>query len=144
MSLPKQKYRELLFQILFSLDFHEKKDPAFADTISKEFKITKKTAFNLIDQAFLIVAKLSDIDALITEASTSYDFERISKTELNILRLALYEMLYEEDIPIKVSIAEAIRLTRKFGTRDSANFINAILDDIYKSQNLSKEPETEK
>lgn len=74
---------------------------------------------------------------MITEHSTSYEFERIPRIERNVLRLGVYEIMYDSDIPPKVAIAEAIRLTRKFATPESATFVNAILDSILKSIHVS-------
>jgi N utilization substance protein B len=71
------------------------------------------------------------IDEKITSLSPDYSFARISRVEKTILRLGVYEILFDDLIPPLVAISEAIRLTRKFGTPESARFVNAILDRVY-------------
>ncbi|MGE4296595.1 MAG: transcription antitermination factor NusB [Desulfovibrionaceae bacterium] len=73
-------------------------------------------------------ANLDDLDALVTRFSQHWKVARIAKTELTILRLALYEMRYRADIPLKVAINEAIELAKQFGDDNSHGFINGILD----------------
>ncbi|MCS7281230.1 MAG: transcription antitermination factor NusB [Desulfobacterota bacterium] len=73
------------------------------------------------------------IDRLIREASKNWSLERITLVDRNILRIAIYEMLYLEDVPPLVAIDEAIELGKKYGNEDSGDFINGILDSIFKS-----------
>ena len=73
---------------------------------------------------------------MISKTSQNWRLERIARVDHSILRLAVYELLYRDDIPPKVSINEAIDLGKKFGTEESGAFINGILDKIYTS--LSK------
>ncbi|MBX9744017.1 MAG: transcription antitermination protein NusB, partial [Chlamydiales bacterium] len=63
--------------------------------------------------------------------SPDYVFERISRTERSILRLGTFELLFDPSIPPKVAIAEAIRICRKFGSPQSAQFVNAVLDSVF-------------
>lgn len=74
-----------------------------------------------------------DIDKRIDEYSQHWKLSRIARIELTILRLALYEMLYVEDVPLKVSINEAIELAKRFGDDNSKNFVNGILDAVAKA-----------
>ena len=71
------------------------------------------------------------IDKLITQSSKNWRLERMSLADRNILRVGVYEILYMNDIPPKVSIDEAVELGKKFGTEESGAFINGILDSIY-------------
>ena len=64
------------------------------------------------------------------EMSTGWKTKRMSKVDLNILRLAVYEMKYDEDVPTKVAINEAVEISKNFGGEDSASFINGILGKI--------------
>ena len=64
--------------------------------------------------------------------SLNYDFDRIQTVTKNILRLAVFELFFDPSIPPKVAIAEAIRLSRKFSTPESAAFVNALLDHLYR------------
>ena len=78
------------------------------------------------------VAKIDDI---INLNSKNWELSRIALTDKLVLRLAIVEMLYVEDIPLKVSISEAIEISKIFGTKDSGPFVNGILDAVYKKIN---------
>ncbi|MDP9292193.1 MAG: transcription antitermination factor NusB [Verrucomicrobiota bacterium] len=70
------------------------------------------------------------IDERITRYSANYDLNRIAVTDRNILRVAIYEMLFLNDVPPVVSINEAIEIARRFGAEDSWRFVNGILDRV--------------
>ena len=105
-----------------------------------ELKTTRKAMADAQARVCEVVAKLPEIDVLIGAGSTEYAFERISRVERTILRLGLFEMLFDPSVPPKVAIAEAIRLCRKFGTPESSQFVNAILDGVYKKNAVPAEP----
>jgi N utilization substance protein B len=77
-----------------------------------------------------MIAHLPEIDERIRRYCENYDLRRISAVDRNVLRLAIYEMLYREDIPPVVSINEAIELAKMFGGGDSGRFVNGILDRV--------------
>lgn len=141
MSVPAQKFREAVFQMLYSLDIGRGNDDDIIDLIMHELEITKKATKEALSRAQMIRKKLPEIDAMISKTSQSYTFERIQSVERNVLRLGLYELFFDDAIPPKVSLAEALRLTRKFGTKESASFVNAILDTLYK-QSLGEPVDT--
>ncbi|HSX25450.1 MAG TPA: transcription antitermination factor NusB [Chlamydiales bacterium] len=141
MALPPQKFREIVFQILYSYDFTLLEDEEMVPFMMNELKVTKRIMLDAHDRMRQVLAKQGEIDQKIRTASTEYSFERISRVERTILRLGLFELLFDPTLPPLVAIAEAIRLCRKFGTPESSQFINAILDGIYKQQHESKSPE---
>jgi N utilization substance protein B len=134
MVLSPQKFREMVFQLLYSYDIGHPSEEVMVDLIMTELAISKKNVKVAQEKLHSIVDKLSTIDPLITSVSTSYDFERIQTVAKNILRLGVFELLFDDGIPPKVAISEAIRLARKFGTPESASFVNALLDHLYKQQ----------
>jgi N utilization substance protein B len=77
-----------------------------------------------------MVAHLPKIDERIRRYCENYEFHRISAVDRNVLRLAIYEMLYRDDIPPVVSINEAIELAKTFGGAESGRFVNGILDRV--------------
>jgi len=77
-----------------------------------------------------IVAVLEEIDKIINESSKGWKTTRMGKVDLTLIRLAVYEIKYEEDIPTGVAINEAVELAKKYGTDDSPAFINGILAKI--------------
>ncbi len=132
MALPKQKFREVVFQLLYSFDIGDSSEENMIPLLMKELSVSKKSVLQALDKAKQIKEHLFKIDELIIKVCKSYRFERIQTVEKNVLRLAIYEMFYDKDIPQKVAIAEAIRLTKKFSTPESISFVNAILDNIFK------------
>ena len=77
-----------------------------------------------------MIAHLPEIDTKIKQYTENYDIGRLSAVDRNVLRLAIYEMLYRDDIPPVVSINEAIELAKTFGGNDSGRFVNGILDRV--------------
>ena len=129
--------RTLAFQVLFGLAFDPNfsleqaalrrtfaNNPAVMDCDSEE-------AVSFASQLFMgICEHLDDIDAVIGKHSDNWKVNRIAKVELGILRLALYEILHRQDIPLKVAINEAIELSKSFGDENSRGFVNGILDAV--------------
>ncbi len=77
-----------------------------------------------------VVGHKAEIDARIEEKSTNWTVPRMAKIDLNILRLAVFELVFRPDIPANVTINEAIEIAKKFGTEESPAFVNGILDQI--------------
>lgn len=131
MPLPPQKFREAVFQILFMSDFDAVNEEMVSFMMS-ELKTTRREILEAGKRVENILAQKTALDEMISNHSEEYSLERISRVERAILRLGIFELLFDEKIPPKVAIAEGIRLCRKFGTQESAQFINAILDGVYK------------
>lgn len=142
MAIAQQKFREILFQLLFSQNFTSLEEEEISDLLMQQLKVTRKVMKEAHEKCKEIFAKTEEIDQLIVRFCKSYDFQRISEVEKSILRLGLFELCYSEStsrVPPKVAIAEAIRLTRKFATAESAGFVNAILDAVHQAQGLTME-----
>ena len=77
-----------------------------------------------------VYANLNTIDAYISETSSAWDISRISKIDLAIMRLAVYEILHEPKIPDGTSINEAVELAKAFSSEDSSKFVNGVLGKI--------------
>ena len=77
--------------------------------------------------------RLEEIDQMLSEKTTGWSLQRIGKVELAILRLAVYEMLFDDTIPVSVAINEAVELAKKYGAEDSASFINGVLAKFAKA-----------
>ena len=136
MSLAIKKKRELIFQLLYSSSFTNMLKDDLVNLLMKENKISKKNIFESFSYVEKICDKLEFLNKQISSISKSYELERISTAELSIIRLAIYEIKFDENIPCKVSIAEAIRLTKKYANNNSVSFVNAILDAFLKNENL--------
>lgn len=133
MPVPQQKFREIVFQLLYSQDIGRSEERDMLALMMTELAVSRKVVRDALERLRKISARLPEIDALIAKSSHGYAFERIQSVERNILRIGVYELLHDPAIPPKVAIAEALRLERKFGSPEGAAFINALLDNVYKS-----------
>jgi len=134
----RKKAREIALQVLYQKDIT--KEPI--ETVWKVFCEHHQPPAIALDYAWYLVKGvneyLSYIDVLIEKYTIRWSIERISLIERNILRLAVYEMFYIEDVPPKVSINEAIELAKKYGTKTSASFINGVLDAIFHKELIKR------
>lgn len=130
MSFSPQKFREIVFQLIYSDDFGGDSD--VVEMLMAQLAVTKRVVREASAFKDKILGKKAEIDAVIRIHSESYEFERIPRIERNVIRLGVYELIFSKDVPPKVAIAEAIRLSRKFATPEAATFVNAILDSVYK------------
>ncbi|MCB1118208.1 MAG: transcription antitermination factor NusB [Chlamydiia bacterium] len=131
-----RKMREAVYQIAYALNFEADGDDV-VKLVSSQLKINQTHAKNAYARACLLMEKASELDAAISVASKEYALDRIPKAELTILRLGAFELLFDDDVPEKVAISEAIRLARKFVTSDGARFINAALDALIPEKSIA-------
>ena len=90
-------------------------------------EVTEEEHAYMVEKFDRIKELIGEIDDRINGVAKGWKTDRMGKTELAILRLAVYEMLYDEDVPVKVAINEAVELAKKFGGDDSPSFVNGIL-----------------
>ena len=122
--------REHVFVLLFESIFNSPDD---MDGVADAYFEGLDSPMDAEDSAYIearfraVEEKLPEIDRLIDEHSTGWKIGRIGKVELSILRLALYELKYDEDIPDKVAINEAVELAKKYGQEHAGSFVNGVL-----------------
>ncbi len=127
--MSRRELREQIFKMLFRTEFYEEQDLSeqlsmfFEELDKQEDKDTTYIQNKFED----IVAHLPEIDQLINEAAKGWKTSRMGKVDLTIIRLAVYEIKFEEDIPTGVAINEAVELAKHYGTDESASFVNGIL-----------------
>ena len=127
---------EHIFKLLFMSDFNDGEE--MNDQLAMYFDGLEVLKEN--DQEYMqskyenIKAHLDEIDALLNEKSKGWKTSRMSKVDLSILRLAVYEMKFDEDVPVKVAINEAVEIAKSFGGDASASFVNGILGKIAKDE----------
>lgn len=126
--------REVAIQYLFSHDLNKvTDDDAAAEDPFWELRPCKPAARAFAEELLTgLGAEQERIDSTVAKATDNYAFHRLGAVDRNILRLAAYELLCREDIPPAVSINEAVEIAKRFGTTDSAKFVNGILDRIRK------------
>lgn len=124
--------REKLFLMLFQHEFHETAEyrdqiALYNENYAMEEKEETIAVEELTERLFDIVDKLGSIDAGLNTAISGWKLNRIGKVDITILRLAVYEMKYDDTIPVKVSVNEAVELAKKYGGDSSPSFINGVL-----------------
>lgn len=131
--MSRRELREHLFRMLFRKEFHNQTE--LNEQIDLYFNgldqcPSDKDRNYLEDKFDRVIANVEAIDEAIEAASSGWKLSRIGKVDLAILRLAVYEVEYDEDIPTGVAINEAVELAKKFGEDQSASFINGILAKV--------------
>lgn len=132
--MNRSQIREQAFKLIYSLEIQQQEDAKEQiDLYIENNKIDNEEAKQYIEDAILgIKAHQKDIDKKIEEnLKSDWKIERISKMDLAILRLAIYEIKYKK-LPFKVAINEAVELAKKYGEESSKNFVNGILASVVK------------
>jgi len=127
--MTRRELRENVFKMLFRVEFHEEGE------MSGQLGMMDDEVENIKDEdvAYInnkcndIIAKISEIDEAINASTTGWKTTRMGKVDLSIIRLAVYEIKYEDDVPAKVAINEAVELAKLYGTDNSASFVNGVL-----------------
>ena len=131
--MNRREQREQIFKILFGVEFHsaEELDEQIALYNGRTWrKFRQKEADYILNKVHSIVEHLDDLDSSLNAASKNWKTTRMAKAELSILRLAAYEIKYEEDIPVSVSINEAVELAKAYGSDQGPAFVNGILSGL--------------
>ena len=126
----RRQARELAMQALFYMDIQKNSSQEMLERFCENFRPSKKMRPFFLKLVNGVLRVKSDIDALIEQFSKNWKIGRMTCVDRNIIRIAVYEMLYCEDIPLKVSINEAVDVGKKFGSEESGAFINGIVDSI--------------
>ena len=130
--MKRRELREHIFEILFRVEFMEAHDmEEQMELFFEELAEARPEDVDYIKNKYLAVhEKMPMIDILIDEKSTGWKTNRMGKVELTILRLAVYEMLFDEDVPVTVAINEAVEISKKYGGDDTPAFVNGILAKV--------------
>lgn len=131
--MKRRRAREYALQILFQIDFKGKK---IANKDLEAFWSDKDVSEDIKKFTEALVKgtlqRLDEIDSKIEKVAENWILNRMAAVDRNILRFAAYEILYRKDIPLAVTINEAIEIAKKFSTSEAAPFINGILDRLAK------------
>ncbi len=130
--MTRRQAREEAFILIFEKQFNSLEVSEILE-IAKEVRDLEPDDY--IKSVFSgVYDNLDTIDGIISENAIGWKLNRISKVSLCILRLAIYEMKYIENIPVSVSINEAVELAKKYATKEDASFINGILSTVEKTK----------
>ncbi|KAF0218931.1 MAG: N utilization substance protein [Geobacteraceae bacterium] len=122
--------RELALQALYSMDLNPTEMRAALQLLKENVRASAGARAFAEELVAGVVANREAIDKSIEEKSKNWAISRMGKVDLNILRLAVCELLFRDDIPKNVTMNEAIEVAKKFGTEESPAFVNGILDEI--------------
>lgn len=130
--MTRRECREHLMVMLFQTEFHTKEElPEQISYYMNDIIATKKDDVAYIQDKFQKVLELlTEIDALIESVSEGWKLKRMFKVDLAIMRLAVYEIKYDEEIPVSVAINEAVEIAKKYGQDSSPSFVNGILAKV--------------
>lgn len=127
--MNRSELREHLFRMLFRIEFHDESEyeeqmklyiEALADPSEAELSY-------LLGKSSKVIEKVSELDQMIDEAVFGWKTDRMGRVELTIIRLALYEIKFDDDVPTGVAINEAVELAKRYGNTESASFVNGVL-----------------
>lgn len=127
--MNRRELREHIFRLLFCLEFHtpqevEEQTQLYADGLLEPLK---KDVDYIREKAEKIYEARNSLDEKINAVATGWKTDRMGKADLILIRIALYEMTEDEEVPTGVAINEAVELAKRYGSKDSASFVNGIL-----------------
>jgi len=130
--MTKREEREHLFKLLFCKDFHdvEELQEQIAMYQTQQEIVSEEEFAPVKAKLEAIVAEEGTIDMILSESASGWRLNRMGKAELTILRIATYEIRYDEDVPDKVAINEAVELAKKYGNDSSSGFVNGVLAKV--------------
>ena len=130
MLMSRREMREQIFKLLFRVEFNHREEMPEQEQFffeDEENTAALKDCDQIRDKVNRIVEKLDEIDEKLNMTAEGWQTKRMGKVDLTILRLAVYEIKYDEDIPTGVAINEAVELAKKFGQDSSPAFVNGVL-----------------
>ncbi|HKM21490.1 MAG TPA: transcription antitermination factor NusB [Lachnospiraceae bacterium] len=132
--MSRRQLREHIFKLLFRIEFNSIEDmPEQVQIYMEDLWEEPEAQLAYIHEKFeKIVAKLPEIDAIIEDAAEGWNKSRMGKVDLTIIRLAVYEIMFDDDIPVSVAINEAVELAKRFGQDESSSFVNGVLSKVLK------------
>ena len=129
--MTRKQAREEAFILIFEKAFN---DSTVEEILEIAAEVRELEPDDYIKDVFCgVFANLDIIDSIISKTAVGWKIERISKTALSILRLAIYEIKFVDSIPESVSINEAVEITKKYATKEDASFVNGILSTVVKA-----------
>ena len=138
--MNRREIRERIFKLLFRVEFYkaeemeEQKELFLEDAEDFPEDVAEKDKLEITEKFDAIVEKLPEIDAMIDEKATGWSTKRMGKVDLTIIRLAVYEICFDERIPTGVAINEAVELAKSYGQDGSASFVNGVLAKFAKAE----------
>lgn len=130
--MTRRALRESIFRILFTYEFNTKEEMSeqIDFSLSEFDNLKDEDRTYIVDKTNKIISLIDEIDSIIEDISSGWKLGRLGKAELTILRLAVYEMKYDDDVPFKVAINEAVELAKIYCNQEASGFINGLLAKV--------------
>lgn len=131
--MSRRELREQIFKFIFRAEFYDteelqEQEQLFFETFAMEEQgIKDEDAQYISAKSNKIIEKLDELDEMINHRAKGWTTQRMAKVDLTILRLAVYEIVFDDDVPTGVAINEAVELAKRFGQEESSGFINGVL-----------------
>jgi N utilization substance protein B len=127
--MSRRELREHIFKLLFRIEFYK------IDEMPEQFQVyfelleeMKQKNYGYIEEKYNdVMNKLEEIDTVVNQAAIGWTTSRMNKVDLAIIRLAVYEMKFDEDVPVGVAINEAVEIAKAYGGDESPSFVNGVL-----------------
>lgn len=130
--MSRKELREHIFRMLFRIEFNSDEEMKEQETFYFEEleEATGKDQEYILNKYRAVVEKKEEIDTLLNEVTEGWKTSRMNRVDLTILRLAIYEIKWDEDVPTGVAINEAVELAKKYSSDDGPSFVNGILAKV--------------
>ena len=142
--MKRRELREHVFQLLFRVEFNSSEEmdeqvSMYFDGVREEETLSEKDETYITEKYKKIVEKIPEIDEMLNASAKGWKTSRMGRVDLTILRLAVYEMKWDDEVPVGVAINEAVELTKMFSSDEAPSFINGVLGKIARSLEETKE-----
>ena len=132
--MSRSELREHVFRMLFRIEFNNEEEMKEQEELYFELlgEISDENKAYILEKYSAITEKQDEIDAVLNEVSEGWKTSRMNRVDLTILRLATYELRWDEDVPTGVAINEAVELAKKYSSDEGPSFVNGILAKVSK------------
>ena len=127
--MSRSELREHIFRMLFRIEFNNEEEMKEQESLYFDLldPVSEKEQEYILNKYKAIVGKLGEIDQMLNDLSTGWKTSRMNRVDLTILRLAIYEVKWDEDVPTAVAINEAVELAKKYSSDSGPAFVNGVL-----------------
>lgn len=134
MSISRNRLRELTFQLVYQYDFYpeEERTEQIRIFTEEQENLAEDDRAVLMERAAKVYALMPELDREIAANTSGWKLNRMSRVDLSVIRLAFFEMRYDDEVPVKVAINEAVELAKLYGGESSPQFVNGVLAKLVK------------
>jgi N utilization substance protein B len=130
MTRPRHKARVTALQALYEIDSVGREPASVIDRLAAEAELAEDNAAFARELVTGVTSRLADLDASIRKYAPAWPVDQIAVIDRNILRLAIFEILFDNKVPVKVAVSEAVELAKAFGSETSGKFVNGVLGSV--------------